>query len=276
MPLLLGVLASLFIGISDTCGRASSRRADSISHVSTQMLVGVFVTFPLVVALGSEPIGRDLVSGAGSGVAVACGLAVVYHAMAAASSSVVAPIAAVIAALLPLVWDLMTGGSLTALSGLGCALAVVSLALSSMTGDLGDRLRSGVTLAIAGGALFGLAIVLVADTSEASGAWPANIQRVTGFVSMVVLARMRNVPVFLPTGVRRFGLAGGVAGGLGMVAWAVGAQQGDLGTVSVVSSTYPAVVVVLATLFDDDTIRWWQAVGIVGAIAGTALIALGG
>ena len=77
MPLLLGVLASLFIGISDTCGRASSRRADSISHVATQMLVGVAVTWPLVIALGSEPIARDLWSGAGSGVAVACGLAIV-------------------------------------------------------------------------------------------------------------------------------------------------------------------------------------------------------
>ena len=276
MPLLLGVLASLFIGISDTCGRASSRRADSISHVATQMLVGVAVTWPLVIALGSEPIARDLWSGAGSGVAVACGLAIVYHAMAAASSSVVAPIAAVIAALVPLVWDLLTGASLTPLGAIGCLLAVASLALSSMTGDLGDRLRSGVVLAVAGGSMFGLAVVLVADTSEASGAWPANIQRLTGFISMIVLARVRNVPLFLPAGVRRFGIAGGIAGGLGMVAWAVGAQQGDLGTVSVVSSTYPAVVVVLATLFDDDTIRWWQALGIVGAIAGTALIAIGG
>jgi len=38
---------------------------------------------------------------------------------------------------------------------------------------------------------------------------------------------------------------------------------------------FPAVTTGLATVFDDDQLRWWQAIGIAGAIAGTALIALG-
>ena len=65
------------------------------------------------------------------------------------------------------------------------------------------------------------------------------------------------------------------AGALGMVCWSICSQRGDLVTVSVVSSTSPAVVAVLAVAFDEDQVRWWQAIGIAGAIAGTALIALG-
>ncbi len=274
MPILLGALASLFIGISDTLGRASSKRADSVSHVSTQMLTGVVVSLPFVFLLGSELIGRDLASGALSGVFIGAGLAVVYRGMALSSAAVVAPTAAVLAALLPLAWDLIGGTRLESLEIFGCVIAIASLGLTTFNPDLGDRVRQGLILAVTGGILFGLSVVFAADTSEASGAWPAVTQRATGFLVMIPLAIRRAVPVFLPAGVLRFGLAGGVAGAVGMVCWIIGSQQGDLGTVSVISSTYPAVVALLATRYDGDQIRWWQAVGIVGAIAGSACIAL--
>ena len=274
MPILLGVLASLFIGVSDTFGRASARRADSISHVGTQMLTGAVVALPMVAILGSSFIGRDVLSGAVSGVLIAGGLSVVYRGMAVASSAVVAPLAAVLAALIPLIWDLVSGTRLETLEWVGSAVAITSLGLTTFDPDLGDRVRAGLVLAITGGILFGLSVAFAADTSEDSGAWPAVSQRLTGFLAMVPLALSRSIPVFLPAGVRRFGVLGGVAGALGMVCWIIGGQRGDLGTVSVVSSTYPAVVAVLAVAFDEDRVRWWQAVGIAGAIAGSGLIAL--
>ncbi|MEM7093273.1 MAG: DMT family transporter [Actinomycetota bacterium] len=274
MPILLGAIASVFVGISDTFGRVSSRRADSVSHVATQMLCGVVVSFPATLLVSSEFITRDVLSGALSGVFVASGLAVVYRGMALSSAAVVSPTAAVLAALLPLVWDLIGGTSLAALEIVGCVVAIASLGLTTFNPDLGDRVRQGLILAIAGGLLFGLSIVFAADTSEASGAWPAVSQRLTGFLAMIPLALRRGAPIFLPTGVRRFGIMGGIAGAVGMVAWVIGSQRGDLGTVSVVSSTYPAVVALLAARFDDDQVRWWQAVGIGGAITGGALIAL--
>jgi len=35
------------------------------------------------------------------------------------------------------------------------------------------------------------------------------------------------------------------------------------------------VTIALAVLFDDDTLRWWQAIGIAAALAGTSMIAVG-
>ncbi len=273
MPILLGVLASLAIGISDTCGRASAKRADSVSHVSVQMFVGAIVAVPVALILGSQLIGVDVIKGALSGVSIAIGLSIVYKAMSEASSAVVAPTAAVLAAVLPLGWDLIGGTRLSTLAGIGCAIALVSLGLTTFDPDLGDRVKTGLFWAVIGGTFFGLSIVFVGDTSTESGAWPAAIQRLTGFVAMIPVARQRKVPLTLPPGVRRFGLLGGIAGAVGMVAWAIGAQQGDLGTVSIAAATYPAVVAVL-TLFDGDRLRWWQGLGILGAIAGTILIAL--
>ncbi len=274
VPLALGVLASLLIGVSDTFGRVSSRRADSVSHVGTQMLTGAVISVPVALLLGSSLIGRDLLSGAVSGVFIAGGLAVVYRGMALSSAAIVAPAAAVLAALVPLLWDVAGGTNLKALEVVGCGVALTALVLTTFNPDLGDRVREGLVLALAGGLLFGLSIVCAADTSEASGAWPAVSQRATGFVAMTGLAMRRNVPALLPGGLRKFGIGGGIAGVGGMIAWIIGGQQGDLGTVSVVSSTYPAVVAVLATRFDDDQIRWWQAIGIGGAIGGSILIAI--
>ncbi len=239
-----------------------------------QMAVGVFVAAPVAIAMGSELLGRDLLQGVISGVLIATGLSIVYRAMADASSAIAAPTAAVIAALLPLFWDLVGGASLRPVAAIGCVIAVGSLALTTYSPGHGEGALRGLGMAAVGGVLFGLSVVFGADTSPDAGAWPAASQRAAGFFAMLVLARARSVPPLLPPGVRRFGVLGGVAGGLGMVCWVLGAQQGDLGTVSVVASTYPAVVAVLATRFDDDTIEWWQSLGIGGAILGTILIAV--
>lgn len=240
------------------------------------MLVGAVVSVPIALLLKSSPIGRDLLSGLMSGVVLAAGLAVVYRGMAESSAAVVSPTAAVLAAVLPLGWDLIGGTRLEPLAIVGCIVAVLALGLTTFNPDLGDAVTKGLVMALIGGVLFGLGIILVADTSQDSGAWPAAAQRAGGFVAMIALAKRQAVPLFLPPSIRRFGVLGGLAGALGMVCWVVGSQRGDLGTVSVVSSTYPAVVAFLATVFDDDELRWWQGVGIAGAIAGTALIAFAG
>lgn len=237
------------------------------------MIVGTIAAAPVAFFLGSQLIGIDIIKGAISGVCVGVGLSIVYKAMSEASSAVVSPTAAVLAAVLPLGWDLIGGTRLAPLAAVGCGIALVSLALTTFDPDLGDRVRTGLFWALIGGTFFGLSIVFVGDTSPDSGAWPAAVQRFTGFLAMIPIARHRGVPLTLPVGVRRFGVLGGIAGAVGMIAWAIGAQQGDLGTVSIAAATYPAVVAVL-TLFDGDRLRWWQAIGIVGAIIGTILIAV--
>ena len=60
-----------------------------------------------------------------------------------------------------------------------------------------------------------------------------------------------------------------------MLAMIIGAQIGNLGTVSVLAGLSPAVIVVLTAVFDDDDVRWWQSIGVVGTIVGATLIAIG-
>ncbi len=274
MSLLLGVAASVLIGISDTFGRASSRRAEPISHVSMQMAVGVLVAVPVALLLRNEIRVDDLAMGLVSGALIALGLSLLYRAMAESSSAVAAPAASVLVALIPLIWDLLGGAELSSLAALGCVIALASLVLTTYSPTDSKTSLRGLGLAALAGVFLGVSVIFAADTNPDSGAWPAASQRLAGFVAMLMLARLRSVPAFLPPGIRRFGYLGGVAGALGMISWIIGAQLGELGVVSIVASTSPAVVALLATKFDEDTIRPLQALGVAGAIAGTILIVL--
>jgi drug/metabolite transporter (DMT)-like permease len=46
--------------------------------------------------------------------------------------------------------------------------------------------------------------------------------------------------------------------------------------VSVASSQFATVAVVLSVLFNKERMRWWQAVGVAATAVAVALIALGG
>jgi drug/metabolite transporter (DMT)-like permease len=70
-------------------------------------------------------------------------------------------------------------------------------------------------------------------------------------------------------------LISGTCGSLAIVAFAIGTQQGSLATVAVAASMFPAVSATLAAAFDEDTLHWWQMIGILGVIGGISLMALG-
>lgn len=275
MPILLGALASLFIGISDTLGRSGAKRANSFSVVTLLMAVGVPITVVASLVVGGDLIGRDLLFGAASGLLIATGLGVNYRGMAETSAAIVSPVGAVLAALFPLLWDVFGGTRPSGLAWAGCAIALVSLGFTTFNPNLGGRIALGVAFGLASGVLFGAGIIFLGETMEASGSWPIVAQRSVGMVAVAVLAKSQGAPLMMPTGVRPIGVLAGLAGGIGMVCLIIGTQTGDLGEVAVAGSMFPAVVAVLSAVFDGDELRWWQGIGIAGAILGTALIALG-
>lgn len=277
MSILLGIAAAITIGLSDAFGRASSRRGQSsATHVITQMLVGTIVALPFTLVVDSQLITRDLIFGALSGVFVALGLAAIYRAMADSSAAVTVPLAGVLAILLPLIWDLASGARLSSTAAVGSAVALVSLIFVSFDGTMDtSTLSRGLMLAVFGGFLFGLTFLFAGSTSPESGAWPAVMNRGFGLVGILAVARAEGAQLTLAPSVRKFGIFGGIAGAIGMVAVIVGAQVGSLGIVSVLAGSSPAVTVVATSVFDEDRVSRLQGLGIVGAMTGTALIALG-
>jgi len=123
--------------------------------------------------------------------------------------------------------------------------------------------------------LFGVSFTMVGEAGDDSGVWAPAAQRVTALVVMLVLATARGVPRLPPRPLIGPMLISGTCGSLAIVAFALGVQQGSLATVAVSASMFPAVSATLAALFDEDTLRWWQMIGIMGVIGGISLMALG-
>ena len=275
MPVLLGVLASVLIGVSDYFGRYCTRRAHAMTSVGTAFIGGLAVTAVLLFFVPSAIGYEALVLGAVSGALMAVALSAMWHSMAMSSAAVASPIVAAFTALGPLVYGLATGERPSRIVAAGIALAIVGLLAAVIVPDLGGRLRAGIAFAVLAGACFAVATVLLARTSLDSGMWPAVSQRLVASVVMLVATRAMRIPQVLPRTLRLPGLIGGMVGGAGMATLIAGLQRGPVGEVAVAGSLYPIVTIALAVLFDEDRLRWWQVIGITAVLAGTTLMTVG-
>ena len=275
MPVLLGVLASVLIGVSDYFGRYCTRRTQAMTSVSTAFIGGLGVTAVLLYFVPSTIGYEALVLGAVSGALMAVALSAMWHSMAISSAAVASPIVAAFTALGPLVYGLATGERPSRVVAAGIALAIVGLLAAVIIPDLGGRLRAGIAFAVLAGTCFAVATVLLARTSLDSGMWPAVSQRMVAMLLMLVATRAMRIPQVLPRGLRLPGLIGGMVGGAGMATLIAGLQRGPVGEVAVAGSLYPIVTIALAVLFDEDRLRWWQVIGITAVLAGTSLMTIG-
>ena len=275
MPVLLGVLASVFIGVSDYYGRYCARRAHAMTSVGTAFMGGLGVTAVLLYFVPSAIGYEALVLGAVSGALMAVALSAMWHSMAISSAAVASPIVAAFTALGPLVYGLATGERPSRIVAAGIALAIVGLLAAVIVPDLGGPLRAGIAFAVLAGTCFAVATVLLARTSLDSGMWPAVSQRLVATVLMLVATRAMRIPQILPRTLRLPGFIGGVMGGAGIATLIAGLQRGPVGEVAVAGSLYPVVTIALAVLFDEDRLRWWQVIGITAVLAGTSLMTIG-
>ena len=274
MPIVLGALASVFIGFSDFLGRYGTRRSNAITATSGAMLGGAVSGLIALAVIPSVYALRDVVLGASSGLLVGFALALLYEAMATSSAAVAGPLVALGAALIPLGWDVIRGNRPSGLVLVGVVVAISSLLLVMYSPTLKGTLRRGIGLSLMASVLFGVSFAMVGEAGEDSGVWAPAAQRVTALVVMLVLATARGVPRLPPRPLVVPMLISGTCGSLAIVAFALGAQQGSLAAVAVSASMFPAVSATLAALFDEDTLRWWQMIGILGVIAGISLMAL--
>ncbi|MXW59040.1 MAG: DMT family transporter [Acidimicrobiia bacterium] len=275
MPVLLGALASALIGVSDYFGRYCSRRAHAMTTVGTAFVGGLGITLVLVLIVPSAITAADLLLGAASGVLIAIALSAMWHSLAVSSSAIASPIVAAFTALGPLIYGFATGERPTQLANVGIAVAVFGLLLAVIVPQSVTNVGTGIAYAVLGGLAFTALIVLLDRTSVDSGMWPAVTQRAAALVVMLLVTRASRIPQILPRSLRLAALAGGIAGGSGMASFIAGVQRGPIGEVSVAGSLYPVVTIALAVILDDDTLRWWQAVGIAAVLAGTTMITIG-
>lgn len=274
MTVLLGLWFSIAIGVSDYYGGYVTRRWHAFSTVANAAVAGVFGSAVMVLVVPSVFDARSFVLGLASGGAFGFALSSMYRGLSLSSAAVVSPIVAVLMAGIPVGWDAATGGALPATVWAGGAVAIVGLALTTVSPELGDRVKLGVVWGVIGGVLFGVTLTLLGETGEDAGLWPVVAQRGAAASVLALAALAARQPVAVPAGLRTRAWFSGAIGVTGIAAFAVGAQSGSLAEITIASSMFPAVTAVMSTLFDGHPMRWWQMAGMGACIGGVTLIGL--
>jgi uncharacterized membrane protein len=284
MAVVLGLLVALSYGAADFFGGLSSKRAPVAAVVVLSQVTGLPLLAVLVVVAGGEVTARVLALGAAAGVAGGVGLVCLYRGLASGRMSVVAPITAVGAAIVPVLWGLAQGERPSRVALVGVVLAVVAVALISHTADEAvdgtDEtvvpVESFVLLAVVAGIGFGLVFALLSETGDDAGFWPLVGARVTS-ITLLGLGVLATRQVLHPGRGGTF-VRIAAAGVLDMTANAIfllATRRGLLALVAVVSSLYPATTVVLARLVLDERLVPVQLAGLGMATTGVVLIAAG-
>jgi drug/metabolite transporter (DMT)-like permease len=268
---LLALGSSLVWGVSDYVGGSITRAAPAQIVVLWSQAVGFFVAVAGALIIGGRLDPVSALWGAAAGVGGAVALVSFYHGLATGRMAVVAPIASLVGAGLPIGVGLALGERppSTTLAGIAVAIPAIWLVSGGYAGEGG---RAGVGLAVAAGVGFGVFFIFLGQTPEEVGLWPLIPARVASVATMTAVAVVTGVGFRIERS-----LYGGilVAGAGDMTAnflFLVAAQTGLLSVVSVLASLYPAVTVLLARLFGERVSRS-QWIGVALAVVSVGLIA---
>lgn len=280
----LALAAAAIYGAADFLGGTVARRASTLAAVVATQGAGLAVLLlgsPLM--LGATVTVSDVGFGALAGLTGSVGVALLYRGLAMGPMSVVAPITAVCAVVVPLIAGLMFGERLTPWAALGVATAIAAVVLLGQTpatdGGRVDapprsaaQVAQAVRIALASGVAIGGFFVALGQTASPAGLWPLAVSRsvsVTVFLTVAMIARQPwRVPGAAVPAAIACGALDMIANGLYLVA----VRQGQLSLVATLASLYPASTVLLARYVLGERLGRWQQVGVGAAVAAILLI----
>jgi len=295
VSVVLALAGSLFYGVSDFFGGLSTRR---IRVVPATTIIHVFATLALLLAMPFVTVRWEsgaIVWGAVAGVSAIIGLLAFYAALADGPMSLVAPLIAVVGAVVPVAFAVITGEQLPTLSWVAIVLALVSALLVSVTrSDAAARVRPRtVVVGLVSGVGLGTALIALHRAPESAGLATAVVEILVGLgvmLSVLALTRLsaplrrflaqfdhqpEGGPVVSVARARLLAAAGGVLVGASNAFVLFALQAGSLAVVSVLVSLYPLATIVLARFTLNERVSKVQLFGMVLALIAVFMLALG-
>ena len=278
MEILLAAAAALVYGVGDYCGGRASRKIDSLvvtcaGQIFSLMLLGIF----LVILGDPAPGMHDWLWGAAGGLGGFVGLTLFYYALAKGSMTVVAPLAAVISAALPIGTGLFLGDRPSLIAYVGIVIAIVGIAL--VTGAVGTA-HAPTKLAIVGvatlaGCGFGWMFVCLDRTSSDSGMWPLLAARIASISIAATIIAFRGRSRLGQGRIPAIALWAGLFDMGANVLFVFANRHGMLSLVSVITALYPVSTIVLALRLDHEKANRSQFVGMACAALALVFVSLG-
>jgi drug/metabolite transporter (DMT)-like permease len=260
-------------GAGDFSGGLASKRSHPISVTLVSNPFGLILMITFAFWQGSSgPSLRDAALGFAAGMCGAFGLLAFYKALASGKMGIAAPVTAVIANVISMLFGAFTEGRPSVLQLIGFALAIVGVYVISKP-ETGVKVSFADLLpALLAGVAFGAFFILTGQFSSGDVSWTLVVARL-GTISMVVASALwtrhqfklerQSLPLVL--------VAGGMDS-LGNLLFALATQMGRLDVGSALSSLYPVTTVLLAMLVLRERLSRTQGIGALIALVSIPLI----
>ena len=280
MAILLALAAAVLYGTADFAGGVGSRQASALTFLAVSAPVGAVVMLAAALAAGGPATAGSLGWGLAAGGASGAGVIVFFAGLAAGPVSVVAPLSALGAALLPVGVAVAEGERLGATVLAGAVLCLAAVTLVSLEGrpagsPADRRAVRGLVCGIAAGVAFGLYFLFIKNVASTGGLWPLALSRCTAStIVLTAAAWRRRLPVLPGAGGRWAAMA--LAAGAGDVAasllYVLAVRSGPFALAVVTTALYPAVTVLLARLVLGEKMRAVQRAGLTLGALGIILV----
>ena len=278
LSIIYGIASSLSWGAGDFAGGLASRKVGAYRAVLYADFFGLLI---VIAALAfypeSFPSTKVALYSFISGILGSFGLLVLYYSLSIGQMSIAAPVSALFAALLPVMYGAFTEGLPSAIQFIGFALALAAVWLISQ-GDGGFHIGklSDLKFPILAGVGFGCYFIFIHNAVSDPDAllWPMILSRLAGtlLVFAIVLARRESFPVPREAwGVVGINATLDLGGNLFFI---LASKAGRLDISAILSSLYPGATVILAWLILKEHISRNQVIGIALAFAAIYLFAI--
>jgi drug/metabolite transporter (DMT)-like permease len=243
VAVLLGLGAAITYGTADFIGGLVTRRNPVARVVVLSKVAGLVLYLAAVpLLIRASDLGRAWAWGLAAGVTGSVGVGFLYRGLARGRMSVVAPITAVLSAVIPVLFGLAIGERPSPIQLTGVAVAF---------------------------------LILITRAGEDSGSWPLVAARVAEIAIMAAVLVASRSGIRPDRGTGKAIATTGVLDSAANLLYLMGTRLELISVVAVLTSLYPAATVLLARVFLRDRLSRGQVVGLGLALAGVIMLTAG-
>jgi drug/metabolite transporter (DMT)-like permease len=267
-----GLFAAASWGTGDFCGGIAAKQTNVFSVVMIANVVGLFFIITLAYFFSVRiPSFNIIFHGGMAGIFGGLGFVALYSGLAQGRMGIVAPIAGVVSAVIPVIAGLFIEGlpSKPQLTGFGIAILGVWL-LSNPEGNKKYYIRE-FTLAVSAGLGFGLFFIFIDRVSDHAIIWPLAFARITSTVMLFILALVFRQWKITPLYRVHIIILNGLFEVGGSLFFALATHIGRLDVSAVLSSFYPGATVLLSWFILKEKLFIQQWIGVLAALVAVVL-----
>ena len=275
LSITFGLGSAVAWGAGDFTGGLASRKGNLLGVIFvSQFLGGLLLAILGVIFAESIPPVPHLLYGGLAGIFGNIGLIALYKGLSQGRMGIVAPLSAVLTALIPIGYSAFYSGlpSMIQFAGFICFMVAIWL-LSA--GDTGFRMTlNELLLSIVAGLGFGFFFILIDRANDLAIYWPLVSARLfsVSFLFFILFIMKKSIKPI--SGQWKFIGITGILDAGGILFFSLAAHLGRLDISAVLGSLYPAATVFLAWFFLKERLGKKQWIGVAGAFFALILISI--